>query len=242
MKRVELFQSADDLKAIFTNGLLTPKGYPKLTRYANSCGDAFTYFAYRLDSEDFLSSLDRKRCKYTKAGENGRIYYVSDTDVNPIGDGGAAMLDLEYLKTHFADRLEEPGFVATKFDEVIDKTGCYGIIEGDNINHYTTVEFKMYLRKLKFRVINNLYPRENISGFTSRASLNRRLRIRKYIFPAYCLIPPIVLIDAFILAVRKRSAIFLLHFLFVYITIFYIMVYLILKLCGVKPKKLAYGK
>jgi len=242
MKRVELFRSVDDLKVIFTNGLLTPKRCPELTRYVNSCGDPFSYFVYRFDSEDLISSLVRKRCKYVKAGEKGRVYYVSDADFNPIGDSGATMLDLEYLKTHFTTRLEEPDFVASKFDEVIDNTGCYGIIEGDNINHYSIVTFKMYLRKLKFRVINNLYPRENISGFTTRASLNRRLNIRKYLFPAYCLIPPIVIIDAIILAVRKKSVIFLLHFPFVYITLFYIICYLILKLCGVKAKNFAYGK
>jgi len=240
--RISLFQSKDELKGILTNGLLTPPRFPGLTRYANNCGDPFSYFIYRFDAENLISSLNRKNYSNEKHGEHGRIYFVNADDYSPISDSGAAMIDFEYLKANFSDKLADPVFSSTKFDEIVKKTGCFGIIENDEINHYTTASFKTYLRKLKFRVITNIYPDENISGYTARAQISKKLRNRKYLFMLYCLFPPTVLIDSIILVSRKKDFVFLLHGVFTYYVFFQIALNVLLKAMGYKNKNRNYGK
>jgi glycosyltransferase involved in cell wall biosynthesis len=241
-KKIQLFQDKPDVKAVLVNCLNTPKGYPNLTRYANSLGDPFTYFVYRFDSEDLIHSIDKRKYTCKKTENGGRIYYLKKGDIAPIGDGGAAMLDFEYLKANFNEEINNPDFVATKFDDVIYKTGCFGIIEGDTINHYTSAYMKTYLKKLKFRVITNLNPKDNISGYTARAMTNKKLNNRKYLYLLYCLLPPVVLVDSAAISIRKKDFVFMLHFVFVYYVLFQIIYYSFKKLIGKKSENKNYGK
>jgi glycosyltransferase involved in cell wall biosynthesis len=241
-RRIALFQSDDELKGIITNGLLTPLGFPSLTRYANNCGDPFSYFAYRFDAENLVSSLDKKRYSYTKHGEYGRIYSVGASDYAPIGDGGATTIDYEYLKANFSDRLADPVFSSTRFNEIVNKTGRFGIVENDSINHYTTVYLKTYLNKLKFRIILNLNSKDEKFGYTARAHMNKKLRNRRYFFLLYCLFPPAVLVDSIVMSLRKRCSVFLLHFVFVYYVFFQIAWCTIKKIAGVNLTVDNYGK
>lgn len=241
-KRVDLFNCNDKVKTIIRNSLLTPSGYPSLTRYTNIYGDPFSYFIHRFDGEDFISSLDRKRYKFEEYKGNSRIYYIQEGDLTPIGDGNSLMLDFEYLKTHFSNRLSDPMFISTMFEEVVKNTGCFGIVENDAINHYTTISLRTFLKKLKFRVIMNLSSEESDFGYSARANMNKKLFGRKYLFVLYCLLPPVVLIDSAFMAVRKKSVIFMLHFLFVYYVIFTIAYCKVLRLLGVKVRSGTYGK
>jgi len=241
-KRIQLFRNNSDVKVMLVNCLKTPDGYPTLTRYINSFGDPFSYFVYGFDGEDIIRSLDKKKYNCSKTENDGNIYYLKNGDIAPIADGGTTTFDLEYLKTCFIDRFDDPGFIATKFDEVINKTGCFGIIRDDTIDHYTSVNLKIFFKKLKFKVINNLYPKDNITGYTARTHTNKRLNARKYLYLLYCLLPPIVLIDAVLMAIRKKSLIFILHFVFVYYVIFQIVFISFIKIFGKKVYNKTYGK
>jgi len=241
-RRLELFSSCDKVKAIICNCLNTPKGYPKLTRYVNSFGDPFSHFIYRYDGENIIASLDKKSLINERYGEFCRVYFVEEGNVAIIGDGGTTMFDFEYMKMQFSNRTNDPVFASTRFDEVVSKTGCFGVIDNDAINHYTTVKFKTYLKKLKFRVMMNLNPEENSFGFTARSQINRKLKTRKFLFLLYCLLPPIVLIDSTIMASRKKCFTFILHFTFVYYVLFQIVIYSFLKVVGFKLKVSSYGK
>jgi glycosyltransferase involved in cell wall biosynthesis len=240
-KRIRLFQDNLDVKAILANSHNTPKGYPWLTRYINSFGDPFTYFVYRYDHENLFRSLyNRYTSKKTEKG--GIVYYLKKGDFSPIGDGGTVTLDFEYVKEHFKERFHFHDFAASIFSEVANKTGCFGIVEGDTINHYTSVHIKIYLKKLKFRIINNLNPKENISGYSARAKTNRKLIVKKYLYLLYCLLPLVVLLDSAVMAFRKKSAAFMFHFVFVYYVFFQIIYYSFLKLIGKKSENKNYAK
>jgi len=241
-KRINLLKNNSDVKVVLTNCYKTPDDYPGITRYVNSLGDPFSYFIYGFDSENFIGSLDKKKFAYKKNEDDGRVYYLKKDDFSPIGDGATITFDFDYLKEYFIDRFGDPAFVATKFDEVINKTGCFGVVEGDTIDHYTTSSVNVYLKKLKFRVINNLYPEDNISGYTERAQTNKRLNARKYLYLLYCLIPPIVLFDAVIKTIRKKCFAFMLHFIFVYYVIFQVFIIGLIKISGKKVYVKNYGK
>ena len=241
-RRIALFQSDEGLKGVLTNSLLTPPGFPVLTRYANNCGDPFSYFAYRFDAENLISSLDKKKYSYTKHGEYGRIYSVGASDYAPIGDGGAVTIDYEYLTANFSDRLADPVFSSTVFNEIVKKTGRFGIVENDSINHYTTVLYKTYFNKLKFRIILNLNPKDEPFGYTARAHMNKKLRNRRYFFLLYCLFPPAVLTDSIVMSIRKRCSVFLCHFVFVYYVFFQAVWCTLKKAVGINLSVNNYGK
>jgi len=239
--RILLFKNNENVKVILANGLKTPKGYPGLTRYVNSFGDPFSYFIYNFDGENLCESLEKKY-KYINKTKYGNIYFIRKNDLVPIGDSGTTMLDLEYLKMHFYNNFNDPDFITTKFEKIISKTNCFGIINDDNINHYTSVELFSYLKKIKFRIINNINPNENISGYTARAKNNKYLNKKKYLFLIYCIIFPKVIIDSIILVIKKKRFIFLLHFLLVYYVLFNIILYSILKILKVRINNKYYGR
>jgi len=241
-QRIKLFQNNPEVKAILPNCLRTPLDYPSLTRYANGFGDPFSYFVYRFDGEDLIDSLDKHGYKCKKTREKGRIYYLDEDKPTPIGDSGTTTLDFEYLRKHFMNRFDEPSFIAVKFDEVARNSGCYAIIEGDTINHYTSIHFKTYLKKIKFRVVNNLNPANNISGYAARTKANRKLNSRKYLYLLYCLFIPFVVYDSISLTIRKKSFVFMLHFIFVYYVLIQICYYSFLKVIGVNSTNANYGK
>ena len=237
--RLLLFQNNPEVKAVIASGSHTPNLLPSLSRYANSFGDPFSYFLYRFDGENIGLCLEKQ--KYPSKSNSGKIYYASNRRI-PIGDSGTTMLDFEYLTEHFKHRFSEPDFVSTKFFEVVNKSGCFGIVEGDIINHYSTVSFCTYLKKLKFRVVNNLFHEDNISGFTARSKLNNELKHRKYLFLVYCALFPIVLIDSVMMAVQKKSLTFMLHFVFVYYVLFQIAFHIFLMAFGKNPVSVIYGE
>ena len=152
------------------------------------------------------------------------------------------MLDFEYVKANFSDRFSSSDFSATIFSEVVNETCCFGIVENDVINHYTSVHFRTYLRKLKFRVINNMHPDKSISGFSARNKISKGLTARKYLYLLYCLFPPAVFLDSIAMALRKQSVTFFLHFIFVYYVLILIIKYSILKAFGIQSININYGK
>ena len=109
--------------------------------------------------------------------------------------------------------------------------------------HHTRATFSGYLAKLRFRVINNLFHKEE-SGFSARASQQPRSRYasRKYWFVLYAatLIGPLV--DSIRLALHHKDATLLLHFVYVYYNCLCIAWYLLRALLGRPPENKTYGK
>ncbi|MCL2208532.1 MAG: glycosyltransferase family 2 protein [Treponema sp.] len=241
-RRIKLFEENSNVKITIVNSLITPKGFPDLTRYVNSFGDPFSYFIYKFDGENIISSLDKKKYKYDKIGDYGRIYYLKNDKISPIVDGGTSMFDFEYIKKNINYNIHDKNFISIKSEIILNITGCFGIIENDRINHYTSVSFKNYLKKLKFRVISNLNPNENISGYAERAKINIILNLKKYLYVLYCIFPLIVLFDSIIISFRKKCITFMLHFIFVYYVFFNIIFFSLLKLFNIKFSNINYGK
>lgn len=229
-KRIKMFQDNPEVKAILVDGYNTPKGYSGLTRYTNSFGDPFSFFIYRLDNENLSNSLKKRNYKVNHL--NDRILFYTQNNIIPIGDGGTTMIDLEYAKLKINNLFTDISIATTIFHKVVEISGCFGIIKEDRINHYTTISFGTLIRKIQFRVLNNLTPKENMCGFTTRADRDKKLNSRKYLFVLYCLLPPIVLLDTIIISFNKKCFAFLFHIVFVYYTIFQILFFGFLKITG----------
>lgn len=240
-KRLDLFTNNPQVKNIIPAGLVIPPGYPAISRYMNSFGDPFSYFIYNIDGEDFYKSFI-KRCDY-KVGIAGTIFNYNPDDIMlSLIDGGTSMFDLDFCRDKFPGEVNSPGFVTTYLIRMLSLTHCFGVIEGDIVNHYASTRVSTYFKKLKFRVINNLNNNEeSFAGFASKATVNKTLNTRKYLFPLYCLLFFWPLWDSLKLTIDKKSPIFLMHFVFVYYVLLQILFQYSMRIFGKKLRNKTYG-
>lgn len=141
----------------------------------------FTFFVYR-QKENILRTF---KAAVSERDGNACVLRFAPGDLMPIGDGATTMFDLQWVKERFADWNTQQ-FVCATSSRIFAETGCCGCITGDDVIHHTRATFSGYLAKLRFRVINNLFHKEE-SGFSARASQQPRSRYtsRKYLFVLY---------------------------------------------------------
>lgn len=238
-KRLMLFSSAPEIRCVVCDRQYPGKEAGCVAPYYCRCGDPFTWFVYRTkDSilKTFVTSLSEQKT-------GGWVLRFAPGAPTPIGDGGTTMVDLDWVKQVFVARWQELNFVCSMAHCVIQKTGCCGCIEGDNITHHVQTDFPSYMKKLRFRIINNLFHKEG-SGFSARieSAGNSRFMYRKYGFVLYALTVAGPLWDSIYLAVRNRSPAMLLHFFYVYYVCACTAVYLLGACMGKEPKLTSYGK
>lgn len=218
-------------------GYRAPKGSSPCCYYINAVGDPFTCFIY----STYKGSMEGLITKQGNYNPNLRCYIAqySKEDIKPIGDSGVVM-DLEYIRANYSNELECLT-TATIFDMIISDTGYVGYIKKDDNYHYTSSTFYTFFRKIKFRIINNIFD-INGSGYAGKAKQNKKLSLRKYIFPFYalCIIKPIF--DGIRMMFNYKHWIFLLHPVFCLYVIFEIFIQYFYKLLGIKKKNISYAK
>lgn len=212
-RRLDFFEANPYLQCIVTDRLLTPPHADIACAYLNGLGDPFTYFVYRLKGS--VIKTFRKNRVRSGGDENRQMFRFAQGDLLPIADGAASMVSLKYVRAAFADRMNEKSFASTICGDVIASTRVVGCIAGDDILHDSTARLRGYLKKLKFRVVNNVHDASR-SGYSARAVVNKTLQRRKLLYPLYCLSIVLPLWDAIALSISRKHAAFLLHPLYVY--------------------------
>lgn len=205
--------------------------------YMNILGDPFSYFVYKtkVDKyETYKSNIILEDGKFA-------IMKFEKGDVYPLTDSGTSVLSLDYMKERYPERYNTIEFTCGAYDQVLYDTKLCGCIKGDNIKHNCSSSFKTYLSKLKFRVINNIFYKQE-SGFSSKEGLSVRLKIRKMLFCLYALIIPIPILDSIRLAVLYKNPTFLLHFVYLYYVCIQIAFMMVVKITGGKMHNNNYGK
>lgn len=213
LRRLRMFETHPEVKCILTDRLLTPKKADIACSYLNGAGDPFSYFVYRLKGS--VIKTFRKNLVPSEANDEMRVLRFGEGDLLPIADGGASMVDMNYVRAAFADRMNEVSFASTICGDVIASSRAAGCILGDDIIHDSAARLSGYLKKLKFRVVNNVHDAAR-SGYSARAVVNKTLLRRRYLYPLYCLSIVWPLYDAVSLSISRRDAAFLLHPLYVY--------------------------
>lgn len=239
-ERVNFLRENTEIKCVVCDDQQPGPGCGVATLYLCKCGDPFTQFVYRRRG-GVLHTFARN---VTGGGKNGCRLAFQPGEPAPIGDGGTTMFDWEWVQGAFPDEFASQQFACSVYSRICEKTGCCGCIPGDDIRHYARAGFRLYLSKLRFRVINNLFHPEE-SGFAARAGKaeksNAVLAKRKYWFVLYAatLLPPIF--DSVRLAVKYRSATMLLHVVYVYYVCIFIAICLAKKALGKSADNAAYG-
>lgn len=238
-RRLALFAAVPELRCLVCDRQYPGEGDGCVAPYYCRCGDPFTWFVYRT-KESILKTYTTPLSEKTAAGWVLRFAPGMPT---PIGDGGTTMIDLEWVRQTFPDRWDQLHFVCSMAHCVIQKTGCCGCIQGDDITHHVQTSFPSYVKKLRFRVVNNLFHKEG-SGFSARVENagNSPFMRRKYWFVVYAatLVGPAW--DSIRLAVASRTPVMLLHVFYVYYVCLCVVGCMLGACIGRRPELTSYGK
>ncbi len=215
--------------------LKAPKGYSPCCFYMNAVGDPFTCFVYKT----YGNRVYNLRKKLYKKEDKTYIYKFNDDDILPIGDGGTIM-DMFYIRTNYSE-LMKTHETSVLWDIMIRDNGMIACIEDDYVEHLSLCDLKTYLKKLNFRVINNVHNVDG-SGYAFRAKTQSRLNRRKYIFPLYCILLPWPLFDSIHMAIRLKHYIYFAHPFFCWYVMIQIIKEYMKKLFGIQSHNKTYGK
>ena len=204
-------------------------------KYLNYCGDPFSYFVYSLGKKKTVTY------KNNISGKNKNILIFEDKDILPIGDGGTTTVSLEFAKKHFSEKFSQSNFASTIFTDIVLMDKKCGCIEDDIGLHYVNAGFKTYLSKLRFRVINNLFHKQD-SGFSTRETANSGLKKRKMLFVLYAASVVFPIVDAVKLSFEHKDIKMMAHIVYLYYVCFYIAYCIALKMLGKSKVNKNYGK
>lgn len=205
--------------------------------YMNTLGDPFSYFVYH-------TKIDKCRTyqRYVIREEGKYVFMKFEPcDIYPLLDSGTSVISLDYVKEKYSDSYDSVKFICQAYDQVISDTKLCGCIKGDDIKHNCSSTFKVYLAKLKFRVINNLFYKDE-SGFSAKAQMNVKLKHRKIMFGLYTLIFPLPILDSVRLSIVYKNPTYLLHFIYLYYICFQIIKLCFDRFTGIISKNSSYGK
>lgn len=238
-KRLDFFSEHPNVKCLVCDRQFPGPGGGLAAQYICACGDPFTQFVYR--RKDGVAQTFWSSSAYSTP--EGIELRFQPGDPVPIGDGGTTMFDIEWVKQQFPRQWNDIRFVCSLASHVIAKTGCCGCLTGDDIRHHVKAGFRGYLSKLRFRVVNNLFHKQE-SGFSARAAgtANIRFARRKYWFIVYAATVVGPLADSIRMAIQYRDPSMLLHFVYVYYVCLYIPYCLIAGRLGKKTQVGTYGK
>ena len=234
LRKMSYMQRNRDVHGIIYD-LAVEDGYNPICVYMNEAGDPFSCFIYRR----WGGTAYNYRRNIQKQSDIGNTYYFSDSDLIPIGDSNTVM-DLDYIRSKHPQEAEtyEP---AVLWDIVIRDNGLVGWSEKDFVYHLSACDFKTYLKKLKFRVVNNIHDVKG-SGYSFRAQNDKILSKRKYLYPFYCISIIMPIFDGIRMSLLHKNMVFMLHPVFAWYVMIEIVMQYIKKLVGVRSTNTSYGK
>ncbi len=205
--------------------------------YMNILGDPFSYFMYKT-KKDKCSTY---RNNVIEENEKYAIFRFDKDDVYPLNDSALGGISLDFIRTNYPNDYDSISFTCSAYDIVMDDTGLCGCMKDDIILHNCSSSLKTYFSKLKFRVINNLFHKEE-SGYSLKEGRNDNLRKRKYLFLLYAIIFPLPILDSFRLSIIYKNPTYLLHFIYLYYVCIEVALLLSKKLLGKTIYNEKYGE
>lgn len=237
MDKKVFLESHPDIRVLLSNGYQV--GRDELcgvsAAYMNILGDPFSYFVYSIKG-------DRYQCNKTRVAwedDSSVIFQFGEGDVYPLADSTTCCYSLTYARERYPDEYDTIGFVCDTYERMIrDNGGRCGLLKRDYISHNCVSTLQVYFRKLRFRVVNNVFHKDE-SGFSSHETGNYLPRMIGFII--YCVLVPIPLIDSLRLVIKFKDASFGLHFVYVYWVCLELTISYIMKILGKTRYNHSYG-
>lgn len=239
--KVSILDANRDVKAIAGGNYVNPPNYPFINNYINEFGDPFSYFVYRLSKRHkyFLNSM---RKSYPSVYEN-RDYILFDLESAqylPIIElaAGASMFDAEILRKYFPVTNSHFELVPHFFYLLFTLKKHVAVLKNDKIFHYSSDTLRNYLKKINWRIKNNIFFTEDMgrSGFSGREKYQpTSFRLRKYLFIPYSISLVLPFWDAIKLVYTRKDVRYIIHIILCLYTGFSIIYFYILSVLGYKP-------
>ena len=237
--KMHFLQKNPEIKVLISNCCVA--GRKEITGisadYMNILGDPFSYFVYKTKKDK--STTYRNNI----VNNDGKcvVMRFKEGDVYPLADSATCGVCLDYIREQYPNEYCSIEFICNTYDRVIAQTEYCGVIIDDVIKHNCSSSLKTYLSKLKFRVINNLFHKDE-SGFSAKEYVSENLSKRKMLFCLYALCVPLVILDSIRLAVVYKNVTFMLHFIYLYYVCIQVLWYGAVKLFGGTRRNKSYAK
>lgn len=233
-KRIRFLEDHPELITLLA-GYISPEVLPPCGRYMSSIGDPFSAYVYRWYIDGNIGLIKKHDRLHDGSGYVG---VFTDDDILPVSDS-LTTVRMDHLKKYY-DSIIDTENTSTIVQRIVEETHLMGHVKGDFVLHYTRSDFKTYLKKLKFRVINNVFDK-NGSGYSARAVTNKKLQRRKYLYPLYCISLVMPVIDGIRMAIYYKHPVYLLHIVFAWYVLIEILAQYTKKLTGKVSRNSSYG-
>lgn len=239
-RRRTLMDTHHDVHNIMCAGMRRPPSEPLLSEYANSYGDPFSYFLYRIDGGDIVPDLiARYRLQAGAAGT--MVFHVWPGQAFPICDAGSHFFRLSYVREHCD--LDDPSVASRLFMLMTVEKRLFGVVQGDYVLHHSRTTPRGLWSKIDWRVRNNIYGNSaTAAGHVAREGLQpKEMRRRQVAFLPYGLLVAPALVDAMRLAKRHSNLAMLAHGPLAFLTAADIVVHRLARAAGLRFPVGAYG-
>ena len=218
-ERLKIFNQDNRVKAIHSSGYITPSHSNPINYYVNEFGDPFSFFIYRLtkDFRFFVPSL-RKRYNVIYEDTNYIVIKTSTKEgrvplMEVLAAGGIA--DRSYLLKNFRKISKNKLlFLPNLLVHLLSLSPYIAVMKNDPLYHYSAENAGKYLKKLEWRIKNNIYFTHTTgsAGFLRRERYEgRNTTIQKYLFIPYSLSIVLPFLDALWLCVTRKNLSYLVH-------------------------------
>ncbi len=235
------FKKNSRVKSVLLSGYKSPTDSSLINNYINEFGDPFTYFMYHDTKGDKFMVTDwLKKYKIVFKNKDFIIFDLTQRKKLPLIElwAGGCMLDLAYARSKFPQIKKNPELVAHLFYLLNKQGNLLAITRNDNTLHYSADTLLIYLKKLTFRVKNNIYHNAlDRGGYLGRERFQHRgFKFKKYLFPLYSFLIIPSLIDAFYLSIKRKHPYSFIHVILSFYTSCLIIYYFIVKSLNIKSK------
>lgn len=203
--REVIFRTSPQVNNIIPSGLRNPPGYSAYSEYTNVVGDPFSYFMKRQDGSDLYASYQH-RLKVLKDGKEFSVFQATN-DILPILDAGG----------HTVRAQKNAEFHAVFVDTFLE-TKQFAVLKNSYTNHYSSSSFGGILKKIDFRVRNNLQKTET-AGYANREAKSILQTMKQFAFLLYGVTLIVPFIEGIYLSFSKRNSVFLLLPIFAFYTV-----------------------
>lgn len=244
--RVEAMQADQRIRAVLVSGYCSPQGFPFINDYINEFGEPYSFFIYRLSKDyRFFIPAMRKRYPLLTESESVVTFDLSGVKDLPLIEVGAmgGMVDREYLIENYSEEVMTANTLPHYFYYLQNKLPYISIAKNDVIMHYSADVLGKYLRKIDWRIRNNIYFQSDMgsAGYRGRVRYQGwRGKAKKYLFLpyAYSLLLPFV--DSIYLVITRRNPRYFLHMPLCIWTAVGITYHMARKILGHQPKLHSY--
>jgi glycosyltransferase involved in cell wall biosynthesis len=246
VKRHRAFAENPEVKIVFASGYRSPPAAPFVSCFINEFGDPFSMFYYRL-SKDFrffdhdiepMARIDRDTLDYC-------VYRLIPGARQPIMENAALAnaIDLGFFRENYPELLDKSWGPVHFFYHMQNKTKSFAITKDDAVIHYSSDQWAGYLRKIKWRILNNIFFKDDMgaSGFLGREKFEAGSQMRKWLFLPYALLILPAFVDSIRLMISRRDLRYLGVLVLSIYTAVLIAGYGVLKIAGYKPVLKGYG-